>query len=219
MARQPYLPHFSHLDFAVGAGVLDNRPELAARLGRCIAVWSYADNEMGHLLGILLETNAPVAQEVFGQLRRSAKQIEVLEIAARHKLFERELELFNSIVGAYKYLEKERNCLAHGCFGVASNDETVLLWLPVKDHLEFQTGVLSKLANGVNVEDLHEHLRTRMYVYRESDLSGIEDDMKSFRKLAGQFNVYLRFHMAPNRAEKLAEMEKSPLAVRFKKPQ
>lgn len=217
MARQPYLPHFSHLDFAVGSGVLDNRPELAACLGRCIAVWSYADNEMGHLLGILLETDAPVAQEVFGQLRRSAKQVEVLEIAARHKLVDRELELFNTIVRAYKYLENERNCLAHGCFGVASNDESVLFWLAVKDHVEFQTTVLSKMANGIDVEDPHEHLRKRMYVYKSSDLSGIEDDMKSFRKLAGQFNVYLRFKTVPSRSEKLAEMEKSPLVVRFKK--
>jgi len=138
MARQPFLPAFKHLDIGVGAHVLNNRPEFTSAIGKCIVFWSYADNEIANLLGILLETDSEVATEVFLKLRRSASQIEILQTAAKIKLFGEDCEFYNAMIAAYASLEQERNALAHGCFGVASNDDSVVLWISVKDTLDFK---------------------------------------------------------------------------------
>lgn len=148
MPRQPFLPSFAHLDYAVGALVLNDRPELCAAIGRCIAIWAQADNEMGHLFSILLGTESDAALEVFLTLRRAANQRDALKAAAKFKLVGQELRLFDALMLLYGSLESQRNALAHGCFGVASNDADVLLWIDIRDHVHFQTDILSRLARG-----------------------------------------------------------------------
>lgn len=140
MPRQPFLPSFSHLQYAVGALVLNDRPELTAAIGRCIAIWAQADSEMGNLFGILLGTNSEAALEVFLTLRRSANQRDALKAAARFSLTDDEHEFFEAMMVVYGSLESQRNALAHGCFGVAANDPTVLLWIDIRDHVHFQPG-------------------------------------------------------------------------------
>lgn len=86
MPRQPYLSTFEHLQYTVGALVLNDRSELTSAIGRCIAIWGQADNEMGNLFGILLGSDSEAALEVFLTLRRFANQREALKSAARFKL-------------------------------------------------------------------------------------------------------------------------------------
>ena|SRR2546427_8005684 len=44
MPRQPHLPHFAHLNYAVGALVFENRPKFCAAIAKCIALWGQVDN-------------------------------------------------------------------------------------------------------------------------------------------------------------------------------
>ena len=216
MARQPYLPGFEHLDIGVGALVLANRPDLTSAIGNCIALWSYADNEIANLLGILLETDSEVAIEVFSKLRRSASQIEVLGSAAKIKLAGEDLEFYTAMISAYASLEQQRNALAHGCFGVASNDESVLLWISVKDHARFQTNVLARSARGEVVVDPHKELKDRLFVYRKADLSELFREMEQFWDAARHFNSYLRFRPSPVQLSEFKRIQQLPLITRSK---
>lgn len=192
MPRQPFLPNFSHLDYVVGAKVLSDRTDLTSAIGQCIALWTYADNEMGNLFGILLGGDYEVALDVFLSLRRVANQRGALEAAAKRRLDGRDRQIFDAIMTLYSSLEQERNALAHGCFGKAENDPNVLLWIHVKDHVHFQVEVLRKLDRGDAVPDPHERLKTKMYVYRIEDLVRLYHDMEQFLEGARSFNVYLR---------------------------
>jgi hypothetical protein len=214
MSRQPFLPSFGHLEYAVGALALNNRPELAAAIGRCFAIWSYADNEIGNLLGILLEADSEVAIEVFSRLRRSANQIEVLGCAAKIKLTGEDLRFYMALISVYGSLEQERNALAHGCFGVAANDTSVLLWISVKDHVKFQTDVLARYARGESVPDPHARLKESLYVYTALGLSAIQRDMEQFWKAAMCFNSYLRFRSNPDQQMEFERIKKQPVIKR-----
>src|SRR5438552_3062442 len=162
MPRQPYLPTFGDLNYSVGALVLKEHPRLCAAVGQCIAIWSYVDNEMGNLFGLLLGTESDAALEVFLSLRQFRNQREALNAAAKHRLEGAELLALNAMLRVYGSLEAERNDLSHGCFGICPKDPTILFWIHVKDHVWFQTEVLSKESRGEIAEDRHTRLMEKI---------------------------------------------------------
>ena len=193
MPRQPYLPNFAHLDYAVGADVLSNHDHLCAAIGKCIALWSGVENEVGNLFGILMGVNSAATLELFSLLRRTSNQIEALTTMSKHALSDKDQELFDILIKKYKSLESERNSLAHGCFGVASNDPDALLWISIKDHVHFQTDILSKMATGASIDNPHQRLRENMYVYKTTDLQSLYSEMQNFWRAIKDYNFYLRF--------------------------
>lgn len=194
MPRQPYLPTFKHLNYAVGALVLKDRPEHCAAIGKCITIWGQVDNEMGNLFALLLGTESAAALEVFLSLRRFSNQHEALQAAVKHRLAGEDLCTFQAILAVYGALEKERNSLAHGCFGISDDDPTVLFWVDVKDHVHFQTEVLTKESRGefAATDDRHARLKENMYVYRLSDLESLFQQMEELWWAAFYFNGFLR---------------------------
>jgi hypothetical protein len=215
MPRQPFLPEFAHLQYAVGALVLNDRPELSAAIGRCIAIWSQADNEMGNLFSVLLGAGSDAALDVFLTLRRSANQREALGTAAKAALRGRDLKLVEGMLKLYGSLEKERNALAHGCFGVAGNDPSVLLWIDIRDHVHFQTEVLAQMASGKTPADPHARLRKNMFVYRTSDLQSLQRDMEHFWKASQKLNSYLRLPSRSPESEAFRQLVTLPLVDRI----
>lgn len=211
MPRQPFLPTFAHLDYAVGARVLNNRPEFTSAIGKCIAVWSQSDNEIGNLFGILLGTDSAPALEVFLSLKKSSNQCDALRAVAKHRLSGQEKKIFDAIIQLYQSLEKQRNALAHGCYGVASNDPDALLWIDIRDHVYFQTEVLSRLARGDDVPDPHEHLKKKMFVYRTSDLETLHSEMDQFWEAVLHFNSFLRSRSGPHQPRELERICTRPL--------
>lgn len=153
MSRQPYLPNFAKLNYSIGALVLKDRPDLCAAIGKCIAIWSQVDNEMGNLFSLLLGTESDAALEVFLSLRKSNNQSEALQAAAKYALIDEKLLCFKAMLAVYKSLESQRNCLAHGCFGICPENPEVLFWIAVKDHVHFQAEVLPKESRGEFSED------------------------------------------------------------------
>jgi hypothetical protein len=211
MPRQPFLPSFAHLQYAVGARVLKDRPELASAIGRCIATWSQVDNEMGVLFGTFLGTDSEAAMEVFLTIRRASNQIEALKAASKYYLTEDEKVFFEVMMKLYKSLELQRNALAHGCYGVAANDLDVLLWIEVKHHVHFQTEALTNYKQGVQVPDPHEKLKEHMFVYRLKDLKILENEMDQFWEAALYFNAYLRETMEKPKANHWERINNFPI--------
>ena len=205
MPRQPYLPNFKHLNYAVGALVLEDRPDLCAAIGECVAIWGQVDNEMGNLLGLLLGTESDAALEVFLSLRKSSSQKDALFAAAKHKLIGDVMITFRALMRVYSSLEAERNALAHGCFGISNDDHSVLFWLDVKHHVQFQVQVLSKEAKGEFDVDRHAKLKENMFVYRLADLRALYGHMKEFWWAMFYFNGYLR---KPNVSGRVADFYK-----------
>ena len=172
--------------------MLKERPAFCASIGNCIAIWTHVDSEMGNLFGVLLGTDSEAALEVFLTLRRSSNQREALQAAAKFALSGNELIAFQSIFSIYKYLEIQRNDLAHGCFGICPEDSSILFWIEVKHHVHFQMEVLSRESKGHFALDRHARLKDHMFVYRDKDLQVLYDEMEQFWWTIFYFNGYLR---------------------------
>ncbi len=192
MPRQPFLPAYADRRYVVGALVLKDRDELAALIGKMIALWSQVDNEMGTLFSLLLGTQSDAALEVFLSLRRMSNQREVLAAAAKFKLQAGDLKIFSALMRVYGWLESERNNLAHCCYGVCPDDATLLFTIDVKHHVHFIVETLSREARGQFSADRHARLKEHMYVYRKSDLERLFLDMEKFWWTIFYFNGYLR---------------------------
>lgn len=205
MPRQKYLPHFSHLGYSMGALMLKERAEFCTSIGKCIGFWSFVDNEMANLFSLVLGTESEAALAVFLSLRRSQNQIRTTSIAAKHVLSDPELKVCEALLRRYAELESERNDLAHGCYGICPDDQTILFWISVDEHVHFQTDVLSKEAKGRFDADRHAKLKEKLYVYRQGDFDRLYGDMEEFWSAAFYFNGYLRDRENPGR---LAEFQK-----------
>lgn len=193
MARQPFLPVFANAAYAMGPHELATRPEFAAAVGKCIGIWTYVDVEMGDMFSLLLDTQSDAALDVFLTLRRSTSQREALAVAAKHSLPPGEvMTAFEALMVVYRSLEGQRNDLAHGCFGIVSDDPTLLLWIDVKHHVHFQTDVMLKQKLGVKEDQRHARLKANLFVYRMSDLNALYENMSDFWWAAFWFNGLLR---------------------------
>ena len=189
---QPYLPAFSSKRYSVGFQALGERPAFAEIIGRCVSIWSYVDNEIGGLFGILLGTDSEAAQRVFLVLRRWSNQQEALNAAAGGKLSGDEMALYQAVISDYKSLESERNALAHGCLGFARmmtacccpHQGSTPRHLASRYSAEtFKRDNTSRFPSGVKGSD---------YVYSLNELENLYNRMEKLWFDIFYFNGYLR---------------------------
>jgi hypothetical protein len=211
MPRQPYLPVYEDRPYTVGALVLKGRDDLAAAIGKPIALWSQVDNEMGNLFSLLLGTESEAALAVFLTLRRASSQREALIAAAEFKLTGEDGATFNALMKVYGSLEAERNTLAHSCFGICPQDPSLLFCIEIKHHVHFIVDTLSREARGDFSADRHAKLKEHLFVYRKADLDKLYDDMESFWWAVFYFNGYLRNPSNEGRRGEVAKLRAYPL--------
>jgi hypothetical protein len=204
MTAQPYLPYFKDKRYSIGFQALNERPELAAAVGKCLATWSWVDNELGGLFGILLGTETEAAHRVFLTLRRWSNQRQALDVAAQAALTGDPLKTYGALVLRYNALEAERNDLGHGCFGICPDDQDLLFMIKVEHHIVWQADIIPKLAAGT-AGDPHEGLKQKLYVYRLRDLTRLHSKMERMWWDMFYFNGYLRDPQEPRR---IAEFRK-----------
>jgi hypothetical protein len=192
MPRQPFLPAFAKRPCSVGLESIEARPEFARLIGFCVAAWSYVENEMAILLGLLLGVQSSALVEVFLTLRRSSNQREALNAAAKHKLSGEPLLAFEALMIIYKSLEDQRNALVHGCFGNPQDMPDAILWIEMKNHVHFMTDAIAKAAaNSPRSGDAHAKLTQNLFVYRLSDFEKLHVEIKTLSNATFYLAGYL----------------------------
>jgi len=173
-------------------------------------MWSYVDNEVGGLFGILLGIDSEAVHRVFLILRRWSHQKEALDAAAEGKLSNDEMNVYRALIAEYRSLEAQRNKLAHGCFGVCPDDEDLLFVISVNHHVLWQADILPKHLKGNIRVDSHEGLKQHMYVYRISDLQSLYCQMEQLWWDMFYFNGYLRDPQNSGRVSEFRKLFESP---------
>ena len=170
VAPQPYLPTFKKYHYVIGANQVQARPLLSAKITECVSLWSYVENEIGGLFGILLETESQAAQAVFTVLRRWSNQRAAIDAAANQRLNGNDLHAYKALIAEYGSLETQRNSLVHGCFGICPENDDLLFVIALEHHMLWQTDILSKHKRKLPIAEPHRGLQERLTVYRLKDL-------------------------------------------------
>lgn len=135
-------------------------------------------------------------------------QRDSLSSVAKSVLVGQDLKVFSALMIVYGALEKQRNDLAHGCFGYAPDNEEYIIWIELKNHLSFQTRVISSERRGDSITgDRHIELKKNMFVYQMQDFDRLYNDMNEFWQAIFWFNGYLREPRNPRRIEEFKNLQ------------
>ncbi len=178
--RRPLWNTYPKAKVTFGVGYIEDRPAAAAIVARIVTSWADLEVESARLLAEIMGTEIPAAAAVFGALRSSRTQHDALNAAAEVTLDERDLELFQAHLARKASLEKERNDIAHGCYGVSVSIPNDIVWVAQTDYLMFSAG-------GGNPEEF----RRKQFVYELGTLERIAQEIGEFYTQLGFFRGYL----------------------------
>jgi hypothetical protein len=182
-SRKPLLKSFPNAKVTMGVGYIEDRPKAAALVGRIITSWADIEVQVTRLLAELMGANIPQVAAVFGSLRNSRAQSDALSAAAETVLNEQDLLLFQAYIARKASLERERNDLAHGCFGVSVSIPDHIVWVAQSDFLAF-TAAHKSNQNTVNLGE-------KQFIYELGTLERIAQEIAEFYDQLGFFTGYL----------------------------
>lgn len=196
MPRQPLPRNLHSGPWSIGPFLAAaERPEHTALIGSCMTVWPAVAHQMGLILGVLLGADNEAAVAVFATLQNARARRDALNAVAQIKLNERQQELFNAIISVVTSTEKERDSLAHGCFGVSEAIPDGILWIESKHFGPWNVETILKKTQ-ITAAD-HQKLAKNIYVYRKSDLDEIYNQLCDAFLVTSQFLDYIRHMPAP----------------------
>lgn len=187
MPRQPITKKYSKVNPTFGPGFLEDRPKAAAIVVRCIALWTEVETEEAHLLATMLRANTEPAIALFLTLQNSRLQFAVLDEVAKVVLNEADYDLFSALMTYSASVEKERNALAHGCFGGSDQIKEGVAWINQVHRTQHTVRVT---ATGITDEAML-WVRERTYVYELGDLETIARDIENVQRQLSFFRGYL----------------------------
>jgi hypothetical protein len=131
--RQPAAKRYPKAKPTFGPELLEDRPECAIIIARCIAVWSHIEVQLALLLASILKVNTKPALALYLAIQNSRIQNDALKAAAEAALSEHDYELFRAYMSIKSALEKTRNDFAHGIYGTSMLVKEGVLWMEQKD--------------------------------------------------------------------------------------
>jgi hypothetical protein len=179
-SRKPLWKAYPNARAIFGVGYIEDRPQAASIVARIITAWADIEVECARLLAELMAVQIPAAAAVFGSLRSSRAQYDALRAAAEISLNKNDLELFEAHMARRSELEKERNDLAHGCFGVSVQIPGHIVWVAQTDYLLFSAAGFDK-----------ENFRKKQFVYELGTLERIAQEIQELYSQLGFFKGYL----------------------------
>ena len=187
MPRQPLTKKYPNVKPTFGPGFLEDRPKAAALVARCIALWTEVETEEARLLATMLGANTEPAIALFLTLQSSRIQLAVLEAVAGVVLNEADYELFGALMKYRESVEKERNALAHGCFGGSPEITEGVAWIDPR-HLTQHTIRVNAAAV---TDEAMAWVRSKTFVYELGDLETIARDIENLHNQLMFFIGYL----------------------------
>jgi hypothetical protein len=184
--RQKLRNRYADAKATFGPNAIEQRPECAVIFSRCIATWSYIEEETALLLAVILKINTEPALAMFIAMQNTRTQIDVLSAAAKAVLNERDIELFQAIINIRKSFERDRNCLVHGLIGGSDLVVNGILWSDQKDQARHTATVW-----GTNFEQMETPYLDEIFVYEAGDLETIAQNMEWLHQFMGFFRGYV----------------------------
>lgn len=182
-SRKPLTRSYPNAGVIMGVGYIEDRPKAAALIGKIVTSWADVEVQCARLLSVLMNTAISESAAVFGSLRSSRAQSDALIAVAEIALSHKDLSLFNAYLKRKAALEKERNDLAHGCFGVSVSIPDHIIWISQTDFLNFSVGDSAR-NEGVT-------LRDKLFVYEIGTLERISSEICEFYDHLGFLVGYL----------------------------
>ena len=200
--RQPLGKRYPKAESTFGVRFLEERPECAVIIARCISIWAYIENELALLLASILKINTKPAIAIFLAIQNSRTQFDVLNAAAEAALDDKDFELFGATMNIKKTLEKERNDLVHGLYGGSDLVKEGILWVELKNMTSHTATVWASDYKDVG----DKQMRKQTFIYEPEDLESIAQKFEWLYNFIGFFRGYISSDNTAWRAERYSQL-------------
>lgn len=204
--KYPFLPRHKRLNFTIGPGAIEQRPEIAKVLSRIILYWTDVEVALAGLLGKIMVANSEPSIAVYLSLRNSRQKTEALNAAAEATLEHNDLDLVFAHLRWKDTLESQRNEVAHGIFGVSPSLKDSIVWMRTTDHATFSVKVA---ASGLT-DELEQWKNERAFVYKIGTLERIAREIESFSQTIKELSGYLTIADSQLRASQYRKLSSAP---------
>lgn len=192
MARQPISTRHPNTGLSLGPGFLESRPQAALIIAECITVWTDVEIQIARLLAAMLHANSEPAIALYLSLANERAKRDALAAIADYVFSEADRTLFDSIMKAKDSLAKERNDLAHGLFGILSDEPNGVAWISTKDRIKHMILVdAAKIKPNPIDHELLSSIKNYILVYSIDDLKTILADIYSLHGIMHKFVGYI----------------------------
>lgn len=139
-------------------------------------------------------------------LRNARAKTDALTAVAELTLETKDLKLFRALLSYKNSVEKARNDIAHGVFGVAQEILDGLVWTSTTDYTVHQTN-----SSGLGLNEAEtEKFRKNQRVYELGDLETIALQVENLERQISYFNGYLTIEEKSFRTLRYKEMCDEP---------
>lgn len=216
MPRQPFSTKGPDIGFALGPGFLEQRPAATALIGECIALWTEVELQAAVLLAAMLGANTQPAAAMYFTLANERAKREAMAAIADSVLSDEDRTLFHAWARLKKSIEKERNDLAHGLFGISEIEPEGVIWISTQHRIRNLLDMLQTVRTGAlpsrqQMEDLGRYI----FVYKLSDLIRIKEDTISLHSITWRINAALGPLDERSKSEARQWLSQQPLMARF----
>ncbi|NVP54439.1 hypothetical protein [Mycoplana rhizolycopersici] len=208
--RKPFLPSYKGAKVTLGPEMLERRPAAAQIVARSIAAWTYLEIATAEILALLLKADTDAAAAVYLSLQNARARQDVLKAAANSTLSNDDLLLLNALLAIKSGLEKSRNALAHGVFGICVKIPDGIVWCETTDFIKFGR---ENAVNGLT-ESARQTFHKRMYVYQLADLETIAQGIADLENQFKFFSGYLRSTSSESKLSRYVELCSHPKVAR-----
>lgn len=147
MARQPLNSRLPSTGFSLGSGFLAERPKAASIIALCIAEWTEVELQTARLLAAMLNASSQPATALYLSLSNARAKRDALDAIANMIFSEDHLKLYDAVMRAKVSIEKQRVDLAHGLFGIPSDDEEGVIWISTADRIKHMLEIDETIIN------------------------------------------------------------------------
>lgn len=204
--RQPFLPKHEGNKPTFGIGALEQRPEAAQVIARCIAYWTDVEAQTARLLATILKANTEPAIALYLSLQNARAKADAMNAAAEATLTDDDQDLFHALLAYKRSVEKERTALAHGIFGISASIPSGVVWLSTTHYAQYQANVS---LHGVTDALYREHLEN-CFVYELGDLETIAREIENLHRVIGWIAGYFSSNDESWRATRYRQLCSEP---------
>ncbi|MGO9025847.1 MAG: hypothetical protein ACLQIQ_16355 [Beijerinckiaceae bacterium] len=206
--RQPIVKgRYSKANVTFGIRFLEDRPECALIVARCVATWSYIETQLAVLLASLLHIDFKPAAAIFLAIQNSRTQQQVLRAAAEVVLNEQDFELLEALMNTVASVEKERNDLVHGVYAGSMLIERGIAWASQKDYVGHTVTVWA--SNYQNMSS--EALMSKTFIYEPEDLETVASKLEWLHDMISSIRGYYGSDNDVWRSERYRQLSAEPL--------
>jgi hypothetical protein len=188
MARQPLKSRLPSTGIGLGPGFLAQRPRAAALIAQCIATWNEVELQTGILLAGMLGVPFEPITAMYLNLANQRGKKKALDPIAKFVFSDKQhYTVYEAVMTARSSAESQRNDLAHGLFGVASDDPDGVIMITTTDHIKHmfeinrlraKSGPFGRIDNAE-----YQNIRASIVHYTITDLEMILTEMETVHRI------------------------------------